>query len=222
MKKLSFAIVMVGLILLLLNSCLASDSTMVRKGKWGVSLSASGLSNLGIGLYQGGIGVKHWFSSGFALKTTLGFGVSSRESETAAGYTNEKLNQASISLKVGTEFHFVADSKFSPYIYTGVDLTTTGSTLYYPYLLPGPQPGDRRTQHNSSNSIGADVALGLEYFLNKRFSLTGEYQVDLTYKISKKEWTYFPGDPTRQTNGLSDWSTEFGASTSSLILTVYF
>ena len=66
MRKVSLVFIVLGLSVFLLNVSAANEPPMDKKGKWGISLSTSGLSNLGIGLYQGGIGVKHWFSNGFA------------------------------------------------------------------------------------------------------------------------------------------------------------
>jgi len=222
MRKVSIMLVTIGLIFLFLNSCLADDSTMVHKGKWGISLSASGLSNLGIGLYQGGIGVKYWFSNGFALKTILGLSAKSKTNHSAdISYTDNKINQASFSVNLGTEFHFSKDSRFSPYVYTGFNYTTTTRTEYFSIPVTNP-PGWSTKQHNSTGSFGLDGTIGLEYFFNKRFSLAGEYQVGLSFQTDKIQSTRVPGPGIIQPPELKTTTTTLGTKTSSLILTVYF
>ncbi len=72
MRKVSFACMVIMVVFIFFNFSLAKEPSLGNKVKWGVSLSASGLSNLGIGLYQGGIGIKHWCSNSFVLKTILG------------------------------------------------------------------------------------------------------------------------------------------------------
>jgi len=222
MKKLSFAIFMVVLVFLFLNSCLASDSTIVRKGKWGVSLSASGLSNLGIGLYQGGIGVKHWFSEGFALKSILGFSAKSRTYHSPDTlHTDNKTNQASFSVNLGGEFHFSKGSRLSPYFYTGFNYTTATKTEYYAIPVTRP-PGWSTKSHNVTNSFGVDGAIGVEYVFFKRFSLAGEYQVGLSFQTDKIQNTVIPGPGIVQPPELKTTTTSLGTKTSTLILTVYF
>ncbi len=224
MRKLSLIFLTVGTVFLFLNSCLANDSTMVRKGKWGISLSASGLSNLGIGLYQGGIGVKHWFSDFFALKAILGFGVNgTTEQSTSSDYTDRKVNQGSYSLNLGTEFHFLHDSKFSPYFYSGFNRTYSSITYHYSVPRLNPSPGLLKEQHSSTSSIGVDAGIGLEYVFSRHFSLSGEYIVGFSYQVNKREWIYVPGPGvTERVTMPGSSQTTFGAKTSSLILTIYF
>jgi opacity protein-like surface antigen len=224
MRKLSLIFLTVGTVFLFLNSCLADDSTMVRKGKWGISLSASGLSNLGIGLYQGGIGVKHWFSDIFLVKTILGFSVDqTSEQNSSPDFTDLKANRSTYSLSLGPEFHFLHDSKFSPYFYSGFSTTYSPTTFDYPILKINPTPGVLRGKHRSTNSIGVDAGIGLEYAFTKHFSLSGEYLVGFRYEVNKEEWLYVPGPGvTEKLRMPSTTHTTFGARTSSLILTVYF
>ena len=211
------------MIFVLLSSCLAKEPSTDNKGKWGVSLSASGLSNLGIGLYQGGIGVKHWCSNGFALKSILGFGGERSVIQGYQGYTDNKTNKGNISLNFGTEFHFAQESNFSPYFYTGLNLTNSATTYYNSIPTSNPPSGTWKKRHTSTNSIGLDVAIGLEYLFSEHFSLSGEYQIGLSYQINKEARYYVAGPGvTEITRSPSRRSTTFGAKTSSLILTVYF
>jgi len=223
MRKVSLVFIVLGLSVFLLNVSAANEPPMDKKGKWGISLSTSGLSNLGIGLYQGGIGVKHWFSNGFALRTILGIGARSNTLESInPGYTDEKTTQGSFSLNLGTVFHFLQDYKFSPYFYTGTNFTTTATTYYYSIQEQNPPPGRIEKRHISTNSFGMDAGIGLEYFFNKHFSLTGEYLLSLAFQTDKDKTTVVPGPGITQPAVRKISSTTFGAKTSSLILTVYF
>jgi len=222
MKKLSFFCMTVTMIFVLLSSCLAKEPSMDNKGKWGISLSASGLSNLGIGLYQGGIGIKHWCSNSFALKSILGVsGKRTTDFSIYPNYTDQKKNTGSFGLYLGAEFHFSQESKFSPYFYTGLNYTNTASTDYKSIPI-NPPPGTQIKSHVSTNSFGLDEAIGLEYLFSKHLSLAGEYQFGLSFQREKGKSTVVPGPNVTQPPVLKRSSTTFGAKTSSLILTVYF
>lgn len=223
MRKVSLMLVTVGLIFLFLNSCLANDSTMVHKGEWGISLSANGLSDLGIGLYQGGIGVKHWFSDLVVVRAILGFSVDSRTEQNWSDYTDRKINQGSYSLNLGPEFHFLRDSKFSPYFYAGFNRSYSSTTYHYSLPRSNPTPGLLKEQHRSTSSIGVDAGIGLEYVFSRHFSLSGEYLAGFSYQVDKQEWIYVPGPGiTERVVVPGSSETTFRAKTSSLILTVYF
>jgi len=223
MRKLSLIFLTVGTVFLFLNSCLANDSTMVRKGKWGISLSASGLSNLGIGLYQGGIGIKHWRSDNIAWKARVGFGLTSTIYPASyQGYSDAKTKQGNFSLNLGPEFHFAQESKFSPYFYTGVGISTSVTTYYYSVNILNPTPGEVTKKRTTTTSLGLDGAIGLEYFFNSHLSLAAEYQVNLSYQFYREKWTLSPGSSTTGPNTHDSDNFNFGAKTSSLILTIYF
>lgn len=222
MKKLSFFCMTVTMIFVLLSSCLAKEPSMDKKGKWGISLSASGLSNMGIGLYQGGIGVKHWWSNSFVLKTILGVGGSRRTNYSQRpDYTDAKINQGSFSINFGAEFHFISDSKFSPYLYTGLNFTNYSSTNYNSIHVSSP-PGTQLKDHVSANSFGLDEAIGLEYLFSKHLSLAGEYQFGLSFQREKGKSTVVPGPNITDPPVRKKSSFTIGAKTSSLILTFYF
>jgi len=222
MRKVSIMLVTIGLIFLFLNSCLANDSTMVRKGKWGISLSVSGLSNLGIGLYQGGLGIKHWFSEGFALKSILGLSARSRTYHSIDTlYSDNKTNQATFAANLGGEFHFSKGSKFSPYFYTGLNYTAMTTTDYSATPVTKP-PGWTTKRHTSTSSYGLDGAIGVEYTFFEHLSLAGEYQVGLSFQTDKIQNTVIPGPGVVQPPEMKTTTTTLGTRTSSLILTGYF
>lgn len=222
MRKLSLIFLTVGAVFLFLNTCLANDSTMVRNGKWGVSLSVSGLNNLGIGLYQGGIGIKHWFSEGFALKTILGLSAKSKTYHSIDTlYSDSKTNQATFAANLGGEFHFSKGSRFSPYFYTGLNYTTMTTTEYYATPITRP-PGWTTKRHTSTSSFGLDGAIGVEYLFLEHLSLAAEYQVGLSFQTDKTRNTVMPGPGVIQSPELKTTTTTLGTKTSSLILTVYF
>jgi outer membrane protein W len=223
MRKVSLVLVTASLIFLFLNSCLANDSTMVRKGKWGISLSASGLSNLGIGLYQGGLGVKHWFSDGLAIKSILSvYAKSSTDANPNPDYTDPKTNRESFAFYLGTEFHFSQESSFSPYFYTGINYSHNATTNYYSIPEQNPTPGMPKKRRTSTNSFGFDGAVGIEYFFGRHFSLAAEYLGGLSFETNKDERTVVSGPNISQPPELKSSSTTLSSKTSSLILTVYF
>lgn len=223
MRKASVICMVIVLSFVFFSSSLAEGLSMENKGKWGVSLSVSGLDDLGIGLYQGGIGVKHWFSNSFVLKSILGFsGRRSTRQSPNPDYTDQKTNQGSIRLYLGTEFHFTPDSRFSPYFYTGLKFSTSATTHYYSIPKLNPPPGSTEKRRISSNSFGLDGAIGLEYFFSRRLSLAAEYQSSLIFQTDKEKRTLVPGPGITQPRELKSTSTTIGTSTSSLILTLYF
>ncbi len=222
MRKVSLILVSAGMIFLFLNSCLANDSTLVRKGKWGISLSASGLSNLGIGLYQGGIGIKHWNSNSVAWKVILGFSVSNTTYPTPyIGYTDAKTKESKFSINPGLEFHFLKDSKFSPYVYTGFDVSYASTTNDYSIYIANPTETIRQ-KHSTNTSLGLEGAVGLEYFFDKHLSLAAEYQINASYQFHREKFTVIPGQTATYYITKNYDNFNLGTKTSSLILTVYF
>jgi hypothetical protein len=222
MKKLSFFCTAAAMIFVLLSSCLAKEPSIDNKGKWGISLSVSGLSNLGIGLYQGGIGVKHWRTNSFAWKAIVGFGVSNTVYPAYyIGYTDAKTKESKFSINPGLEFHFLKDTKFSPYFYTGFDVSTTSTTYDYSIYIADPTQSIRQ-KHISNTSLGLDGALGLEYFFNSHLSLSAEYQINASYQFHREKFTVISNSTATYpiTNDYDNFN--FGTKTSSLILTIYF
>jgi len=223
MRKVSLVFIVLGLVALFLNVSLAKEPPMDKKGKWGISLSVSGLSNLGIGLYQGGIGVKHCFSDLFVMKAIFGFSVDRTTEKNWSGYTDRIIDQGSYSLNLGPEFHFLRHSKFSPYFYSGYNRRYSSTTYHYSLPESNPTPGQLKEQHRSNSSIGVDTGIGIEYLLSKHFSLSAEYLIGFSYQVNKEERTYIPGPGITERLVMPGSSeTTFGARTSSLILTVYF
>jgi len=223
MRKVSFVCMVLIMVFVFFNSSLAKEPELQNKGKWGVSLSVSGLDDLGIGLYQGGIGFKYWRSNSFVLKSILGFsGRRSTSQSPDPDYTDTKTNQGSFGLYLGTEFHFSPDSKFSPYFYTGLNFRTSATTYHYSIPKLNPPPSRTKKRRISSNSFGLDGAVGLEYFFSKRLSLAAEYQSSLSFQTDKEKRTLVPGPGITQPRELKSTSTTIGTSTSSLILTLYF
>lgn len=223
MRKVSLVFIVLGLVALFLNVSLAKEPPMDKKGKWGISLSVSGLSNLGIGLYQGGIGIKHWRSDNVAWKARVGYGLTDTFYPAQfQGMTDAKIKQANFSVNLGPEFHFAQESKFSPYFYTGAGISVAVNTYYYSVNISDLTPGTVTKKRTTTTSLGLDGAIGLEYLFSKRLSLAAEYQVSLSYQFYREKWTVSPGTgPTYPITHDSD-TFNIGAKTSSLILTVYF
>jgi hypothetical protein len=178
----------------------------------------SGLSNLGLNTYNGGIGMRYYLSDGMALRPGLVFGLSGNTVKAASGNTDHKTGSASLGFNVVGEKHLSGPASVSPYVGVGASFLST-STVDEPSVPTSP-PTDTVTKTTVSQwSVGGLGVIGFEWAFTQSVTLGGEYQVSLVYGSGKTE-AEITGRPKATANDHSSLSAGFG--TASVFLSVAF
>jgi hypothetical protein len=197
-------------------------ATMDHKGDKGISFSVSGLSNVSIGQFEGGIGGKYWISGKTALISSVNFSVSrTTTSPTSKDYTDTKENHDQFSILAGLENHFLAKKKLSPYLGVGLRYLTSTSVKYYSLRKENPYPGSPKEDKITSFNFGVRGFCGIEYFFADWVSLAGQYQIDYYYEKSTLKRTLVEGSTITWPDEMKDTKTTLGLGTSSLVATFY-
>ncbi len=181
----------------------AQTQNVTAAGNKAVLFNFTGLSNLNLGGYEGGIGGKYYISDGVAVRGMLNFMVDNNTTKGAANFTDATDNRFAFGLGAGLEYHLPLASKVSPYVGGLVSFTTSARTIT-PSVFTGNTANSTKT---TSTIFGLGGIAGVEYFFNRNISLAAEYQFGLNYNSSTN-----PG-----TDELS-----VGFQTAGLTLAVYF
>jgi hypothetical protein len=203
------------------KSVVSSKSAHDHKGDKGLCFSVSGLSSVGIGQYEGGIGGKYWISNKMALVSSIGFNFQSKvQDNSSTGYTNSKRSSVKFSPFVGIEDHFFVN-KLSPYIGVGIGFSTNSTIDNYRIPIINPPPGLTKKYKTIINSYKFRCSCGIEYFFAKWVSLTGQYQMDYYYETNTRQATLVAGPGVTQPKKEKINLTTFGMGTSVLVATFY-
>lgn len=192
-----------------------------HKGDKGIIFSVSGLSSVGIGQYEGGIGGKFWISRKLAIISSLG--VSAQRITTKAGqggYKDEKTTSSKFSVFAGMEDHFFIRNKISPYLGGGIRFSTSSSTRYFSILFDSP-PGTPIKEKWNTKTLGIRGSCGIEYFFADWVSLAGQYQIDYFYEKNTRKWIMVVGPGVTKPPDYKFTRSTLGLGTSSLVATFY-
>ena len=193
-----------------------------HKGDKGISFSVSGLSYVGIGKLEGGIGGKYWISNKVALLGAFGVNASKTTgNHRDPGYSDFKQYASGYSLFAGVEDHFFLSGKISPYFGAGVRLTSSSTTYYPPLRIENPPPGATKKDKRDTDGFGIRGFCGIEYFLADWVSLAGQYQMDYSYQKAVRKRTLVVGSGISQPRDEKQTKTTLGVGTSSLVATFY-
>ena len=198
----------------------------INTGSKALLFSFSGLSFLGAGEYNGGIGGKYYLMDQLALRASLGLGMAKQDAAGAYGYSSA----SNFSISAGAEYH-LSFSRVSPYVGGVIGFSTTSTKIV------DSAGGADRTRKNIPQAGAASVLGytpgkafvvggigGIEFFITKEISLSGEYQLGWNIPMGYKQETVAKTTAQTQTTtvdvpGLS----EFGISNAgALTLAVYF
>jgi hypothetical protein len=192
-----------------------------NRGQDGVVFAIRGSWDVGAGTIEAGIGYKHWISERLAIKSFLTFG----KTDTTLvfyddGYPPEqRVREKSFCLLAGVEDHIWKRGRLSFFYGGGIQFKTSSSEI--DYTLYDPVPGETEGIRSSKNVFGIQSTLGVECFLTKRLSLSGQYQTDFSLeKESRKNILVGgPGVPQSTKQKITTWN--LGQSTSAFMLTIY-
>lgn len=229
-----------GIILLalfLLGSVAFSQEVkpVLTEGKNALLFNFSGLSFLGAGAYNGGIGAKYFLADKFAARALLIFGYASQTTpaDPPSGWVgmDGKTSATSFGAGIGIEYH-MGSGRVSPYVGGVLGFSTT-STSYKPAVIgaPGTLTQSERKNSLSGESINGrtysagttfslGAIIGVEFFLYNELSLGAEYLVGFS-TTAKKDQVVTSGSTSTTTKGGS--SSQFGITNDgSITLSIYF
>ncbi len=143
----------------------AQSLNVAQQGNKAVLFNFSGLSNLGLNEYNGGIGGKYFISDGLAVRGMLLFAINNSTTNSTPQVSS---NSLAFGLQGGLEYHLPLASMISPYVGGVVSFQTSALTR---------DPGGIKT---GTTAFGLGAIGGVEYFFNNNLSLSGEYQFGFT------------------------------------------
>jgi hypothetical protein len=151
----------------------------INAGTKALLFTFDGLSNLGAGAYNGGIGGKYYLMSPLALRASLAFGASSQDNgEDVYGSSSAM----SFGISAGAEYH-LGFARVSPYVGGEIGFSTTSTkiedstatakvTLTNMTATPGTNPV---LGYVPGNALMVSGIGGVEFFITKELSLSAEY-----------------------------------------------
>jgi opacity protein-like surface antigen len=165
-------------VLLLLVAVVASGQEM-RTNNQGVLFSFSGLADLGLGSYQSGagmvgIGAKLFNAAGDkAIRPMVVFNTGSQKSvPDAEDYVGEKQSHTSFGILVDGIKH-MNKAAITPYIGVGVGYGKSSEKTESGHS----EGDDPNVTENSTSGFSVRAILGVEVFIKKNISLSGEYRL---------------------------------------------
>jgi opacity protein-like surface antigen len=135
----------------------------------------SGLSDLGLSGYQGGIGARYYFQDGMALRPGLDIGISSSKDKTEDPEVKDTGTLFGLSLAV--EKHLAGAKSISPYLGAGVG---------FHYGQDKTEQGDF-SETDKATTISVAGLAGFEWGFTESLSLGGEYSLGFATGSHKTE-----------------------------------
>ena len=134
----------------------AQDNNKTQSGSLGWMFSLSGLSNLGAGNYNGGVGMKYYFQDNCALRGGVGF--------SKTDIPNQDNDPSSFEINGGLQYNYSSSGPVVGYF--------GGMVLFGSEKQTG--------QTESSTLFGIAALAGAEWFPWNSVSLGAEYQLAFT------------------------------------------
>ena len=180
---------------------IASAQDQTAKGKAGdkaLLFSLSGLSSLGAGDFQGGLGMRYHFTNTMAGRFGLGFGMTSTTDKVPTGSTtgvDEKTTDMTFSIAPGLEYYIVHTNSVSGFIGAEI-LFVMGSKT-----VEGVSHVANTKNEVSTSTFGASAFIGAEWFPWEGIGLSAEYHLHFTTSSGKTKVT--SGNVTTETDAPS-------------------
>jgi hypothetical protein len=212
------------------TSFAASDFTPGNvAGSKALLFSFSGLSVLGGGAFNGGIGGKYYLTEPLALRAGLQFLTASQSlpANPAVGQpgTDGSRSATQIGINAAIEYH-LAKARVSPFVGGGILFSSTSTDYKSPVAGTGATVETQNaragevidgTTYTGGLSLGFAGLGGIEFFITQELSLSAEYQLGFAMKNRYAE---------KVVNGLETkvgGTNTFGITASGLLtLAVYF
>jgi opacity protein-like surface antigen len=171
----------------LLIAAVAGTSAWAQKTKAGDKawlFTLSGLSNLGVGGYNGGLGLLYYLNDDLGLTVGLGFSTSSTTTKApTGGGEDETKSSLELTLSPGVRFNIASSGPVVGYAGVGVVVGISSETTENPNHVSG------NKVETSSTRIGAGVTVGAEWFAWSNVSLGASYSLAFTTSSGKTKTT---------------------------------
>jgi hypothetical protein len=186
----------------------------------GITLVWNGSWEVGVGSFEGGIGYKRWISDRVVIKSFLIFGkVDTTIINDEYFPTYYRLKEKSFSLLAGLEDHFWRRNRLSFFWGGSFQFSTISSKIDYSSQFE--PPIGLEEESISRNIYTIQALLGLEYFLFKHLSISGQYLIDLSLVKQSRKGILVDYIHTLRTETQKTTSWSLSTGTSLLMFTVY-
>ena len=173
------------------------------------------INTLSLRSFYGGIGGKTWLSDSFTLVASIGAQFSKDVAEQTTELTEGESESIVIRFRTGIEKHFDMSNNISLYLPAGVSVGY-GNSQYTSRIEKDTIMSVPEAQFNDYH-FSADVGMGIEFWLSKRISLSGQHLFSFTYSSSKSTYKNYEDRENRSYHTFS-----FRTGTSAIILAIYF
>jgi opacity protein-like surface antigen len=207
-------------------------SPSLGAGSKAMLFTFSGLSFLGANAFDGGFGAKYYLAGPLALRAGLQFTVANQDipANPPAGVTGTDGSRSATGygISAAVEYHFLT-TRVSPYVGGGLSFNNLTTETKSAVIAPATQTITKNSQtavaingtnYTAGMNLGVGGLAGVEFFVTKEISLSGEYQLGYTM-------TSHPDQEV--TNGNTTVTTQVGGGTTigigavgALTLAVYF
>lgn len=213
---------------------MAQDVTpSIGAGSKAILFTFQGLSDLGAGNFNGGIGGKYFLSSAMAVRAGIEFKTVHQEIPAPVTPSEPLGKDGSMSatkfgISVAGEYHFLP-GRVSPYVGAGLGFSSESNQLKTAEtgtaLLPPQQTTYKNIAIDSVDvnpGIGLNVGgiVGVEFFVTKEISLGAEYQIGYAM-LSRSDEEQITVNRTDKTPMGSEWTIDINAK-GGLMLSIYF
>lgn len=205
--------------LLMFVGAAQSASINTAKGTTSLVFQWSGLSNLNVGTYKGGVGVRHYLQDGLAIRPGVQLGVSSEKDESQdPNMTDDKYSEVALGLDVVLEKHKdIGINSLSPWIGVGAGFSLFSSTDEPSVASSSPPNGTLTKTEESFFGFRAYVGAGFEASVADGVTLGANYQAGVSISSGEEKETR-AGQGTNTTSKGSAFG--FGFNAMSLYLSV--
>jgi opacity protein-like surface antigen len=212
-------ILLVALALVFLAGAVQAAEVNTKAGTKNLVFQFSGLSNLGLGNYDTGFGMRYYLSDDMALVPALKLGFSSTKTKSGVtGYSDDKTTGMRFGVDLALEKHTKAIGAISPCIGAGVGFVAA-SSKHEPSRLSSPPTGTTLKVTDKSMGFGVFGLCGFEWAWTSGLTLGGEYRLGLQMDSGKRE-TELQGTNTQTSDDTSGFG--LGIGTASVFLSVEF
>lgn len=205
-----------GLLVLLTVSISAASEFGKNQHDVELLFDLSGLDNVGLNSFDGGLGFRYYFLDGFTIRPNYSYSsqTSANLYETNDGsvYDSERY-----SFDLVIEKHFSIGEKFVPYLGLGYSFGELTNEETY-YFDSDPEIGQFKGRRSTSESHSVLGLLGVQWQAYGNFSLGCEYRLEYRDSDAKEEMYY----ELENTKFRTQLGSSFNTSTSSLYIAVGF
>ncbi len=203
MKKVLLVLGLMALVVALVSPVVAAPIE-TKAGTKAMVFQFSGLSDLGLGRYSGGVGLRYYMSDDMALRPGVQIGYSKFKDK--SDDPEVETTMMNVGANITVEKHFTGGKSISPYV---------GAQVGVAYGQDKDTAGDVEVK-DKLMSFGVGGVLGFEWGFTESLTLGGEYNLGLRIASHKVEATT---DSTTETT-TDESGMSLGIGTASVFLSV--